>query len=154
MYSDETGIDDNEVISTGWAPKGQRCFAQKKAKCSVRYNIIAALNPLNELFAPLLFEGYCNAEIYATYLEQVLIPVLKPGQILIIDNASFHKSKKITALIEQAQCKIFFLPPYSPDFNPIEHFWSSIKHKIRTLFSFIHDFYDAAVQILSTTCSS
>ena len=134
--------------------KGERCFAKKPAKCSVRYNIVASLNSQNQLFAPLLFEGYCNAEIYATYLEKVLIPVLKPGQILIIDNASFHKSKKITNLVEQAQCKILFLPPYSPDFNPIEHFWSSLKNKIRTLVSSVHDFYDAAVQVLSITCST
>ena len=152
MYSDETGMDDNEIISTGWALRGQRCFAQKKAVCSVRYNIIAALNSQNELSAPFLFEGYCNSEIYATYLEKVLIPTLEPGQILIIDNASFHKSKKITALIEQAKCKILFLPPYSPDFNPIEHFWSAVKKKIRTLLALTNDLYDAAIKTLSAMC--
>jgi transposase len=107
----------------------------------------------NELFAPLLFQGYCNSEIYFIYLKQVLIPALKPGQIVVIDNASFHKSKKITELVEKAQCKILFLPPYSPHFNPIEHLWAPLKKKIRVLFSSSQDFYDAAVQTLSIMCN-
>jgi hypothetical protein len=63
-------MDDNETITTGWALRGQRCLAKKSAERSVRCNVIAALNHLGQLFAPLLFEGYCNGEIYATYLEQ------------------------------------------------------------------------------------
>jgi hypothetical protein len=75
VYSDETGIDDNEVVLTGWAPRAERCHAQKKAERKTRYNIPAALN-LNLLFAPFLFEGYSNAIVYETYVERVLVPVL------------------------------------------------------------------------------
>jgi transposase len=102
----------------------------------------------------LIFEGYSNAAVYETYLEQVLIPRLQPGMVLIIDNARFHKSKKITELIESAQCKILFLPPYSPDFNPIECHWAAVKNKIRHLATKTKDFYSAAVQALGSMCAA
>ena len=113
----------------------------------------AALN-LNLLFAPFLFEGYSNALVYETYVERVLVPALKPGMVLIIDNASFHKSKRVVELVEAACCRIIFLPPYSPDFNPIEHHWASVKNAIKKSAENVKDFYDAAVQALSQMCMS
>lgn len=153
VYSDETGIDDNEVVLTGWAPRGERCHAQKKAERKTRYNITAALN-VNLLFAPFLFEGYSNKLVYETYIEHVLVPALKPGMVLIIDNASFHKSKKIIELVKSVGCRIIFLPPYSPDFNPIEHHWTAVKNAIRKAAQNIKDFYEAAIQALSEMCEA
>ena len=153
IYSDETGIDDNEVLMTGWSPRGERCNAQKKADRKTRYNITAALN-LNLLFAPFVFEGYSNAVVYEVYIERVLLPVLKPGMVLVLDNASFHKSKRIIELIEAASCRIIFLPPYSPDFNPIEHHWAAIKNAIRKASENMTDFYDATVQVLGEICTA
>ena len=135
---------------TGWAPQGERCHAQKKAERRTRYNITAALN-CNLLFAPFIFEGYSNSGIYETYIARVLIPSLKPGMVLVIDNASFHKSKKIIQLIEAAGCRIIFLPPYSPDFNPIEHHWAAVKNSIRKAAE-EKDFYQAAIQTLGEMC--
>lgn len=151
VYSDETGIDDNEVPNYGWAPRGERCYSLKKAERKARYNIVAALN-MNQLFAPFLFEGYSTASTYETYVEQVLIPRLKPGMVVIIDNARFHKSKKVIELIEAAGCRIIFLPPYSPDFNPIENWWATLKNKIRTAAQVTKDFYEAAVKALGESC--
>lgn len=153
VYSDETGIDDNEVVLTGWAPRGKRCYAQKKAERKTRYNITAALN-LNSLFAPFIFEGYSNTSVYETYVEQVLVPSLRPGMVLVIDNASFHKSKKITELVESAGCKVKFLPPYSPDFNPIEHHWTAVKNAIRKAAQNIKNFFDASVKALGEMCGA
>lgn len=153
VYSDETGIDDNEVALTGWAPEGERCHAQKKAERTTRYNITAALN-LNALFAPFIFEGYSNQAIYETYIEHVLAPVLKPGMVVIIDNASFHKSKKVIEFIEAVQCRVLFLPPYSPDFNPIEHLWNAVKNAIRKATETVGDFFLAAVQELGKMCGA
>jgi transposase len=65
------------------------------------------------------------------YLEQVLIPNLKPGEVVVIDNASFHKGDVIKTMIEAVGCSLIYLPAYSPDFNPIEHFWHSVKNEIR-----------------------
>ncbi len=120
----------------------------------MRYNIIAALNK-NELFAPFIFEGYLNKIIYEIYLERVLVPSLKPGMVLVIDNASFHKSKKITNLVESVGCKVIFLPAYSPDLNPIEHYWAAIKSTIRKTAQKAHgDFYQAAIQTLNFMCTA
>ena len=153
VYSDETGIDDDEVPMTGWAPKGERCHAEKKAERMTRYNITAALN-LNLLFAPFLFEGYSNASTYETYVEHVLAPALKPGMVVVIDNARFHKSKKVIELIEAVGCKVIFLPPYSPDLNPIEHWWNTIKNAIRKAAEGANDFYEAAVETLRGMCNA
>lgn len=153
VYSDETGIDDNEVVQTGWALRGERCVDQKKASSTIRYNIAAALH-LNRLFAAFIFEGYSNYMTYETYIEKVLAPALRPGMVLIIDNASFHKSKKIAALIEAVGCRILFLPPYSPEFNPIEHFWAHVKNAIRKAARTITDFYEAAVHAVGEMCNA
>ena len=151
IYSDEAGIDDNEVISMGWEQRGKRCYAQKRAERKTRYNLTAALS-LNSLFAPFIFAGYSNSNTYETYIERVLLPVLKPGMVLVIDNASFHKSKRIIELIESVECKVLFLPPYSPDLNPIEHHWAAVKHAIRKAAEGVKDFYEAAVQAFGKLC--
>lgn len=153
VYSDETGIDDNEVSLNGWSVRGERCYSKKKGFRKTRYNITAALN-LRSLFAPFIFEGYSTAAVYETYLEQVLIPSLRLGMVLVIDNARFHKSRKITELVESAGCRIIFLPPYSPDFNPIEHYWAAIKNQIRELAEEMDDFYEAAVKALEIKCAT
>ena len=153
VYSDETGIDDNEVPNIGWEPRGERCYALKKAERRTRYNITAALN-IKQLFAPFLFEGYSNTSTYEIYVEQVLVPALKPGMVVVIDNARFHKSKKVMNLIEAVGCRIIFLPPYSPDFNPIEHWWASIKNAIRAAAEKTKNFYEAAVNTLEKMCNA
>ena len=153
VYSDETGIDDNEVPLAGWAPQGERCHASKKANRKTRYNITAALN-VNVLFAPFIFEGYSNAMVYETYVERVLVPALKPGMVVVIDNARFHKSKRVIELIESVQCKVLFLPPYSPDFNPIEHHWAAIKNAIRRAAQNWDNFYEVVVQVLGEMCAA
>ena len=77
------------------------------------------------------FKGTCNTELFNAWLEKVLIPQLKPRAIVVMDNASFHKSQKTKDLVESANCQLLFLPPYSPDLNPIEKFWALLKAKIR-----------------------
>ena len=98
--------------------------------------------------------GYSNTVVYETYVEQVLIPALKPGMVVVIDNASFHKSRKIVELIQAANCRIIFFPPYSPDFNPIEHHWPAVKNAIRKAAEKAKDFYEAAVQALEGVCGA
>ena len=76
------------------------------------------------LLAPFTIEGACNRVVFETWLETCLIPVLKPGQKLVIDNATFHKGGHIEELVKGAGCEIWYLPPYSPDLNKIERCWS------------------------------
>jgi transposase len=130
IFIDETGIDDNEFYKYGWAKKGKRLFSNKPAYKNKRVSIIGALNQ-GKVLAPCVFEGHCNSELFEAYVENILVPILKPGQTIILDNASFHKSKRIKKLIEYTGCTVLFLPPYSPDLNPIEHFWFAIKHSVR-----------------------
>ena len=80
--------------------------------------------------APLVFNGSCNTKLFEAWVEQFLIKELKPGQFVVMDNASFHKSQKTKELIESVGCKVIFLPPYSPDLNPIEKFWANMKRWI------------------------
>ena len=83
------------------------------------------------LKAPMRFEGYCNTELFNTWLEKGLLPVLGRGQTIIMDNASFHKSSTTRELIEAHGCKLQFLPTYSPDLNPIEKQWAILKARIK-----------------------
>jgi transposase len=83
--------------------------------------------------APCWFRGFTDAELFNTWLEEHLLPTLKQGTTIIMDNARFHKSPKTKELIENAGCNLLFLPPYSPDFNPIEHRWFPLKNTARKI---------------------
>ena len=85
----------------------------------------------HQLLAPFTIEGSCNRTVFEMWLEHCLIPVLKPGQKLVIDNATFHKGGRIEALLQEVGCEVWYLPPYSPDLNKIEHCWSWLKSRIR-----------------------
>ena len=91
----------------------------------------------------MLFEGTCNTDLFVAWTEQQLVPSLKKGQTVIMDNASIHKSKKVRDLIEQAGCKLIYLPPYSPDLNPIETFWANMKKWIKENVLQIENTWDA-----------
>ncbi len=81
--------------------------------------MIAALCNQN-LIAPFTVEGACNRTVFEMWLETCLLPALEPGQVVVMDNATFHKGGRIEQLIQNAGCKLLYLPPYSPDFNKIE----------------------------------
>jgi putative transposase len=96
-----------------------------------------------EIIAPIIFEGTCNKDVFETYVETMLIKELKPGQIVVLDNINFHKNPKVERLIKSVECSILFLPTYSPDLNPIEHYWFKIKNEIRKTASDFETFFDA-----------
>ena len=87
----------------------------------------------NQPIAPMIFKGYCNTEVVLTWVKEMLIPDLKSGMTVIWDNATFHKSPKIKEAFAEAGIDMIFLPPYSPDLNPIEQFWATLKSWIRAL---------------------
>ncbi len=90
----------------------------------------------------MVFHGPCNTNVFNTWVEQFLIKELKPGQVVIMDNASFHKSLKTIELIESVGRKVIFLPPpYSPDLNPIEKFWYNMKRWIKQQIQLYSDLY-------------
>ena len=84
-----------------------------------------------QILSPFCYQGTCNTDLFNMWLKDFLIPELKPGQVVILDNAAFHKSHHTKKLIQDAGCRILFLPPYSPDLNPIELVWANLKKKIQ-----------------------
>jgi transposase len=77
------------------------------------------------------FEGSCNRDLFERWLEQCLLPQLQPGDIIVIDNASFHHSQAIEDIVAQVGCELWYLPPYSPDLNKIEQWWFGLKNWMR-----------------------
>ncbi|MBS0624118.1 MAG: transposase [Verrucomicrobia bacterium] len=109
-----------------------------------RESLIAALSR-GKLLSPMCFQGTCNTGLFNTWLEKMVVPQLQPGQVLILDNASFHQSEESKKLVEAAGCKLMFLPPYSSDLNPIEKCWTNIKAKVRELLPKFTEALDAAI---------
>jgi transposase len=150
VYIDEAGLADNDPISRGYAPKGQRCYAQKSGRAKKRVSFIAGLMQ-NKIIAPMTFEGSCDRFVFEAWLKQVLIPELPTGSVLIMDNASFHKGGNISKIVAMAGCSILYLAPYSPEDNPIEHYWPRIKNKARQNAEYYYNFRDAVDHALMTT---
>jgi len=132
VYIDESGLDKNCYKQRGWGKIGQKLIGKISGKHIKRTNIVAGLWN-KQIVAPLIFQGSCNTELFMSWIEQQLVPSLKKGQAVVMDNASFHKSPKIREAIEQAGCRLIYLPPYSPDLNPIETFWANMKNGLNAI---------------------
>jgi transposase len=129
---DEGGINQYLYRQHGRSLRGTRVFGEISGKRFGRQSVISALRD-KKFLAPMCFEGTCDTDLFNVWLKQELLPNLIQGQVLILDNASFHKSAETRRLVESCGCEILFLPPYSPDLNPIEKYWANMKTKIREL---------------------
>ena len=147
VYADESGMDHRDEYDYAYGPKGERVYALKSGRRSGRVNMIAALRS-KQLMAPFTIEGACNRTVFEIWLERCLIPMLKPGQKLVIDNATFHKGGRIQELVEAAGCEVWYLPPYSPDLNKIERSWSWIKSRIRHQLEHVGSLREAMEHVL------
>ena len=130
VYIDESSIDYNICSDKGWIKKGEVLHDKKSGKHYEKINIVAGWNN-GKILAPMTFHGSCNTAVFNAWVEQSLIKELTKGQTVVLDNASFHKSQKTIELIESVGCNVVFLPPYSPDLNPIEKFWANMKRWIK-----------------------
>lgn len=130
VYVDEAGMDNRDEYAYGWNKRGQRFHALKSGSRQVRVNMIAAWCN-RKLLAPFTIVGACNRVVFETWLKTCLVPVLQPGQVVIVDNATFHRGGCIEQLIRAAGAHLMYLPPYSPDLNKIENCWSWLKSRIR-----------------------
>ncbi len=114
----------------GRAPRGQRLRAAIPHGHWKTTTFVAGLR-VTGMTAPLVFDGPINAQVFEAYVEQFLAPTLRPGDVVIMDNLSSHKGPKVRAMIEAAGASLRYLPPYSPDFNPIEKAFAKLKALLR-----------------------
>ncbi len=129
VYIDESGINEYLHRDRGRGFYGECVKGESSGKRFSRESFIAG-KVQSKIIAPFCYQGTCNTDLFNTWIEKILLPELKEGQVVIMDNASFHKSEKSRLLIEGAGCKLLFLPPYSPDLNPIEKFWANFKNMV------------------------
>jgi transposase len=114
----------------GWAPHDQRATGSVPRNHGTNTTLVAALTP-EGLQAPWTIEGAIDTEAFELYVKEVLGPLLRPGQIVVLDNLSVHKAARIRKAIEARKCAVLFLPPYSPDLTPIEQAFSKLKAILR-----------------------
>jgi transposase len=119
VFIDETWTKTNMEPLRGWAPRGERLVAKVPHGHWKTMTFVASLRH-DRIEAPWLLDGPINGEGFRTYVEKVLAPTLKPGDLVIIDNLGSHKGRAVRQAIRSAGAKLFFLPKYSPDLNPIE----------------------------------
>jgi transposase len=130
VFIDETWTKTNMAPLRGWAPCGQRLVAKVPHGHWQTTTFLAALRH-DRIEAPWLLDGPIDGKSFALYVEKVLVPTLRPGDIVLMDNLGSHKGKAVRRLIRAAGAKLFFLPKYSPDLNPIEQVFAKLKHLLR-----------------------
>ena len=130
MYCDEAGVEDTLDYAYGWSLRGTRCLGERLGHRTQRVSMAAAWCQ-GVVLAPLTFEGYCDSALIEAWFEQQLLPVLRAGQVVILDNASFHRKERLREMVESVGCALLPLPAYSPDLNHIEPLWNTLKARIR-----------------------
>lgn len=130
IFIDESGAKTNMTRLHGRAKPGQRVVDSTPHSHWQTTTMLAGLR-LDGAVAPMVVDGATDTDVFTAYVEQVLAPSLRPGDILVVDNLSPHKAAGIRERIEAAGAELWYLPPYSPDMNPIEGMWSKIKAWLR-----------------------
>jgi transposase len=130
IFIDETWASTNMARLRGRALKGERLRAAIPHGHWKTTTFVAGLR-LSGMAAPMVLDGPINRDAFQAYVDQILVPELNPGDVVIMDNLGSHKGPAIRAAIEAAGARLLFLPPYSPDFNPIENAFSKLKAHLR-----------------------
>jgi transposase len=130
VFIDETWIKTNMAPLRGWGLRGRRLDARVPHGHWKTLTFVAALRH-DRVDAPCVIDGPINGDLFAAYVEQVLVPTLRPGDIVILDNLGSHKGRRARRVIRRAGAHLLFLPPYSPDLNPIEQLFAKLKHLMR-----------------------
>ena len=131
VFIDEMGILLGLMRAYARAPKGTRATELRSVYRGKKITAIGAIT-INSVLALMTIDGSMNGNTFAVFIEQMLLPTLWPGAVVIMDNLSAHNLELITPMIESVGAKVINLSPYSPDFNPIELWWSQLKSFLRT----------------------
>jgi transposase len=130
VFLDECGVTTDLLRRYGRSPRGERLRDHTPCSHWQTHTVIAALR-LEDVSAPAVFDGPIDSPSFLAYVEQILVPSLRPGDVVVLDNLAVHKQPAVRAAIEQVGAQIRFLPPYSPDFNPIELAFAKLKAFLR-----------------------
>jgi transposase len=130
VFVDETGTHTRMTPRCARAPRGARAYGHVPRNHTRNTTLIAALT-LDGLGAPMVLEGAMDREAFVAWLRHFLVPTLRPGRVVVMDNLSVHKGRQVRQIIEGAGCDLVYLPAYSPDFAPIEGAYSKVKALLR-----------------------
>lgn len=132
MYVDETEIDQYLYRPYARSARGRPVLGKVSGKKYKRTSIVAGLYN-KKIVAPLQYSGTMDSMLFEFWFETILLPCLEAGSVIVMDNARFHRKSVLTELASQVECHVLFLPPYSPDLNPIENFWAWLKARLRNI---------------------
>lgn len=130
--------------TTGWGPKGEPVTDRVPRNYGMPITIIGALTS-DGLGAMMTIEGGTSGDVFVAYVEKVLVPELREGDLVVMDNLGAHKDVRVRPLIEEVGANVVYLPPYSPDLNPIELAWTKVKRWLRTARARTRDKLDEAL---------
>jgi transposase len=130
VFVDEMGTNISLSPLYAWAPKGERAYCSVPRNRGPNTTLLSSMS-VEGMGLSLAVEGATNREVFETYVEQILAPTLRTGQVVVMDNLTAHKGERVKELIERRGCELLYLPPYSPDFNPIEEAFAKIKSLMR-----------------------
>jgi transposase len=130
VFVDEMGTNTSLATVYAWAPKGQRAHCSVPRNRGANTTLLSSMS-MEGMGPSLAVVGSTTAQVFEAYVEQVLAPTLKRGQVVVMDNLTAHKGEKVREVIEQRGAELVYLPSYSPDFNPIEEAFSKIKNLLR-----------------------
>lgn len=154
VFLDESGSQTSMTRTRGRAPRGQRVVAKVPAGHWKIVTMISAIRTSGP-FASASIVGATDSDVFRTYVRDVLAPRLRPGDVVVMDNLTPHKAAGVRQAIESVGAELRYLPPYSPDFNPIENMWSKVKANLRSLAArSIESLHDAIGLALATVTPS
>lgn len=131
IFIDESGAQTNMTRTRGRAVRGERVVDKVPHGHWKTTTMISAIRTTGP-FAAAVVSGATDSDVFRTYVQHALVPELKPGDVVILDNLQPHKAAGVREMIERAGARLLYLPPYSPDFNPIENMWSKVKQHLRS----------------------
>jgi transposase len=132
VFVDEMGTHTSLAPLYGYAPVGERAFFEIPRNRGKNTTLLTSLHARG-MGLSMAVEGATTARVFETYVEHLLVPALNPGQVVVMDNLGAHRPRRVRELIEARGCELLYLPPYSPDLNPIEEAFSKIKHILRKI---------------------
>jgi transposase len=131
VFVDEMGTNTSLAPLYGWSRRGERAHLKAPRNWGTNLTLLASITREEGMGPCLTVEGATTREVFEAYLEHVLVPSLRPGQVVVMDNLTSHKGGRVRELIESRGCTLLYLPPYSPDYNPIEQAFSKVKALVR-----------------------